>query len=373
MEKSYLYIGHIIYGRNNIYEESLLNWLKKKDADVEILSVNKAKIKDADERNTGIKVLHAFRKPIIDEIARFLEILFLGIKWCMKSKNKEKAIIMLSAPVEVNYAVKILSRIFSVKSVNLIIDTAMGNILGKTFWERYICRCYRKAESLCKYMSASMALNKNVFDYLDLEDKPCLHTRIGHNLKEPSYEYKNSRKDTKIIVYTGTLIYYDGTRELLEAMSMLNSNEYVLHIYGSGPEEALAREYQDKYPNIKYMGRLPNREMKAVMENADLLVNPRIDNKYTDIFGFPSKMIEYLMSGTPVLTTEFAAMPEEYKDFVYVVDEQTGKGIAEAIKRVFEEEEMEREKKCRKAYEYIYCNNKYEDIVEEMLKFIGSI
>jgi len=221
-------------------------------------------------------------------------------------------------------------------------------------------------------MSASMALNKNVFEYLRLKDKPCLHTRIGHNLQEPSCEYRNSRINAKIIVYTGTLIYYDGTEELLKAMSLLNPEEYSLHIYGAGPDEKLVIDYQQRYSNIKYMGYLPNKEMKNVMKDADLLVNPRIDNKLTDVFGFPSKMIEYLLSGTPVLTTDFAAMPEEYKEFVYIIKEQTGEGIAESIKKVFEDEEKQREFKCRKAYEYIYNNNRYEDIVGEMIDFISE-
>ncbi len=372
INKHCLFIGHILYGRNNVYEESLLNNLSDKFASMQIVSVNKAKeIPDRDE-NKRIKILPAFRRPIVDEIVRFFAFLFFGIKWCKKFAKEDRILILLSAPVEINLAALWLQRMFCIKTVNLIIDTALGNIRSNSLWDRYNRACFRKSERLCRKLSASMALNKRVFSYLHLDTKPCLHTKIGHCQQKPSFSYLPACEKKKTIVYTGTLIYYDGTKELLQAMALLDPQRYELHIYGRGPDEQIVRQYQSQYPHIKLMGYLPNKEMKSVMANADLLINPRTDNKMTDIFGFPSKMIEYLLSGTPVLTTRFAAIPDAYLDFVHLIDAQSGEGIANAIEKVFALPDSKREQMCRSAYSYVFEHHSYDRITDEMMTFFDS-
>ena len=159
----------------------------------------------------------------------------------------------------------------------------------------------------------------------------------------------------------------------MQAVSRLNPDEYELHIYGRGPNEETVRQYEKEFSHIKYKGNIPNSEIKAVLSGADLLINPRIDNETTDIFGFPSKMIEYLLSGTPVLTTRFAAMPEEYTQFVHLIEQQDGEGIAKAIQRVFEKPEDVRRQMCKCAYDYTFRHNSYDDIVKDMVLFFDDI
>ena len=370
--KHCLFVGHILYGRNNIYEEQLLSSLSKRFDSLEIISVNKAlEIPDTEE-NKKIRRLKTVHRPVADEVIRFFDFLAYGIRWCRRKKNEDRVIILLSAPVEVNAGALWLKRIFGAKVVNLIIDTALGNILSNSLWDRYNRLCFQKSEKLCRKMTASMALNRRVFPYLQLEDKPCHITKIGHSLQEPDWKYRPAG-EKKILVYTGTLIYYDGTSQLLEAMTLLDPERYELHIYGRGPEESLVRQYQSQYSHIKLMGYLPNKEMKAVMASADLLINPRVDNKMTDIFGFPSKMVEYLLSGTPVLTTRFAAIPEEYLDFVHLIDCQTGSGIAQAIEGLFRLPEDVRKQMSKKAYDYTFMHHGYRCIADEMVAFIDTL
>lgn len=368
-----LFVGHILYGRNNVYEESLIASIGNRMDSLDVVSVNKALNIPADLRNRDIHILWTCRKPILDEIVRFFKFLHLSICWCLRYDRKSQVMVLLSAPVEINLVAALLRSLLGIKVVNLVIDTAQGNIRTNRIWDRYIKLCYRISESMCKRMSASMALNARVFPYLRLNDKPCLLTRIGHSVKQSTFAYRPSRTSRKVLAYTGTLIYYDGTRALLDAMTLLDPEEYELHIYGRGPDEALVKEYQCQYPHIQLKGYLPNSEINRVLSDADLLINPRIDNEMTDIFGFPSKMIEYLLSGTPVLTTRFAAMPDDYLDFVYLIDRQDGQGIAHAIKRVFEEPEAERKERCQKAYAYVFSHNDYETISDEMVSFFDSI
>ena len=75
--------------------------------------------------------------------------------------------------------------------------------------------------------------------------------------------------------------------------------------------------------------------------DATLLVNPRpTDEEYVK-YSFPSKTMEYMASGTPVLTTRLPGMPAEYYPYVDFIDEETPEGIARALKRVLSRSEGE--------------------------------
>ena len=69
-------------------------------------------------------------------------------------------------------------------------------------------------------------------------------------------------------------------------------------------------------------------------QKATLLINPRpTDEEYVK-YSFPSKTMEYMASGTPVLTTDLPGMPREYLPYVNLIREETPQGIAKALKEV---------------------------------------
>ena len=45
--------------------------------------------------------------------------------------------------------------------------------------------------------------------------------------------------------------------------------------------------------------------------------------------------MEYMASGTPVLTTVLPGMPEEYHPYVYLIREETAEGVADMLRHVF--------------------------------------
>lgn len=366
-----LYFGHIKKDFSNVYEKNLIEALCADGNNVNIISANKARCDNV--VNEKVRTLICMRKPIIDGFLRFFHALIIGIVWYIRNKRRKKCILMVSASLEITLASIILGKMLRVKTIHIIFDTAFAGVKTRRMIDKYILTCFRIDESLYKYASGFIALNKNVFNYLSLSNKPCLLSRIGHNLKEKKNikDYKRlNNNDIKTIVYTGSLIDYDGTAELLEAMTLLSPNKYQLYLYGYGPMKKLAEEYSQKYDNIIFKGFVDNSKMMSIMSKADLLINPRKKNKYTDIFGFPSKIIEYLLSGTPVLTTRFAAMPKEYESFVYIIEDESPYGIAKSIENVFQCKKEEISDKVAKAYNYIYEHNKYSQIVTEIIDFI---
>lgn len=133
--------------------------------------------------------------------------------------------------------------------------------------------------------------------------RPCL---IMDGIYQPLPEPKHTNRHTDI-VYAGGLTTEQGVPDLLEAIG----DRWTVTLYGSGPCAVPSR------PNITQGGLLTaGEELSTAMAAARVLVIPRplADRTY----GFPSKLLEYLASGTPVVSTR--VVPDEYAPFVHFTD-----------------------------------------------------
>ena len=174
------------------------------------------------------------------------------------------------------------------------------------------------------------------------------------------------------VVYAGTLIYYNGTMEMLEAFANLPP-KYELHIYGYGPLARNVEEMAKKHENIVFHGRFSPEDNTDILSSYDLLLNPRIIDPSIENFTFPSKLVDYLLTGKSVLTSKFKTLPEAYYDFVYTIDELSAEGIAKAVESVFSEDSETRRKKSEMGLKYLKNHQTYDKIAKEIIDFIISL
>jgi glycosyltransferase involved in cell wall biosynthesis len=93
-------------------------------------------------------------------------------------------------------------------------------------------------------------------------------------------------------------------------------------------------EYCKMDERIKYFGVVPNDKVIEAQLKATLLVNPRPSNVEFVKYSFPSKNMEYMASGTPMVTTALPGMPDEYYNYVFIFSEETIEGFATTLKRI---------------------------------------
>jgi glycosyltransferase involved in cell wall biosynthesis len=135
----------------------------------------------------------------------------------------------------------------------------------------------------------------------------------------------------KTILYAGTLNEAFGILTLLEAFSQIGDADYRLWICGSGDAEQKVRQAAQKDPRIIYKGFLSKNEVAKLQTQCDVLINPRPDNGEYTKYSFPSKTMEYLLSGSKVLMYRLPGIPEEYYQFVRTIQGVSSAAIAEAI------------------------------------------
>ena len=137
------------------------------------------------------------------------------------------------------------------------------------------------------------------------------------------FDYADSapkeKPNVKNIVYTGSISPKYGIATLVDSFSALKDENLRLVLAGSGETECV--ENAQKTDNrIEFLGTVPNAAARELQRNAYLLVNPRnSDDEFTK-YSFPSKTMEYMSSGTPVVTMPLKGIPEEYYEHLIIVE-----------------------------------------------------
>lgn len=175
----------------------------------------------------------------------------------------------------------------------------------------------------------------------------------------------------KAVMYAGALNEKYGIRSLAEAFLSLDLPDWELWIYGQGDLSDYFAALAKKELRIRYFGRVDRAKVLKAEAEASLLVNPRpVGESYTR-YSFPSKTIEYMLSGTPLLMTQLEGVPPEYFHYVY----SAGDGSAEALKRALsgalEESEAQRRQKGSEARAFILSRSAASQQAKRILDFMA--
>ena len=172
-------------------------------------------------------------------------------------------------------------------------------------------------------------------DYLNKKGKPYVilegHSDITMEEKIPSMEKKTV---PRVVFYAGGVSRRYGLANLVEGFRMASPENARLEIYGPGDYVKELEEIAREDGRIFYGGMLLNSQIVEKEQQAILLVNPRPTNEEYVKYSFPSKTMEYMASGTPVLTTVLPGMPKEYHPHVYLLEDETAEGIAKMLTAV---------------------------------------
>lgn len=181
-------------------------------------------------------------------------------------------------------------------------------------------------------------------------------------------------KRRKVILYSGSLWKNDaGIEYLVQGFINAKLSEYELHLYGTGELVPWIEEISKEYPNVKYMGCVTNSEMVKIQSDAMLLVNPRPSKEEFCKYSFPSKTIEYMASGTPVLMTRLPGVPSEYFDYVYTIEDETSEGMCKTLEIVLSKEEKDLKEFGASAREFVKEKKSQKWQSERVYKFIQEI
>lgn len=150
----------------------------------------------------------------------------------------------------------------------------------------------------------------------------------------PSLEDDNSKRKPFTIVYAGGLNAIYGVDRLIEAVLGIEETPVLLKLFGRGDQENNVVELAKKDRRFFYGGFVGNDVLLPELSGADILINPRPSGEDFSRMSFPSKLIEYLAIGRPVLTTRIVSIPDSFKEHFYFIEDESALGIRAALLRV---------------------------------------
>lgn len=141
-----------------------------------------------------------------------------------------------------------------------------------------------------------------------------------------------------------------GIRVLLEAWRLLGANGPELLICGSGPLDEWSREFaaDNKMTNVRFLGRLPNDQVRRLMATSRALILP---TQWYE--GFPLSIAESYSMGTPVLVSNLGNGGSLIKQGVTGLkfDPKSPQSIAKAVKKMEAEKNVNWEENTRRVYD----------------------
>lgn len=162
--------------------------------------------------------------------------------------------------------------------------------------------------------------------------------------------------EKKICLFSGTLHKNIGIEVMIKGFLSASVANSELWIYGDGPFVELLKHICARQPSIRYGGIVQNKDIIKVQSQATLLINPRLSTLEYCEYSFPSKLMEYLVSGTAVLTTRFPGIPPEYLKYMYFIDDESERGFSDAIRNVLSKPNKELYAFGDKAKQYVAKN-----------------
>lgn len=292
--------------------------------------------------------------PLVKHIGIVLFTFFFVCKWGIKNK-KDKAICCDVLSVSASMGALLASKMIGIKSIGVVTDLPFFLLTNKkiTLKRKLISKInasYLSSFSHYVLLTEQMneAINKHHSPYIVMEG---LCYKDSNEISIGTYE----KKDPPTILYAGGINERNGIETFVKAFLKSQINACLV-LYGDGEYVEELKVLSKENDCIDYRGVASNKEVVEESIRATLIVNPRFSNQEHTKYSFPSKNIESMSTGTPLLTTKLPGIPSDYYSYNYFFDEETIDGYAAKLRELFSKDPLELHNFGLKAKEYVLCN-----------------
>lgn len=291
--------------------------------------------KEIDSNCKEIIYLPTITIPVLSQLFRFLYNLFFFL--CYFIKNRRPNIIVCDVMrFYASFPALLIAKLMRIRCVGYAADIPQMYHHQKKEQQSFIKVLLKKIYSFTSvYYDGYIILSEYMNEHINPKGHPYivvegLVPKIGD--EQALLLEKSSSNEELILMYSGGLYEKYGVKMLLDAVAGMEDVCVKLWLFGKGELVDYIEELDA--PNIVYYGYKAHYEVVAKQRQADFLINPRFTNEEYTKYSFPSKTMEYLASGTPVISTRIKGIPNEYFKYIIPIEEESIKGIQDLLKEV---------------------------------------
>lgn len=175
-----------------------------------------------------------------------------------------------------------------------------------------------------------------------------------------------------VLMYAGGLAADNNIAFLLECCRDIPSVDEVW-ICGDGPEREKILALAENDSRIKYFGRMENAEVLKLESQAKILVNFRSPDAELTKYSFPSKILEYIASGSLVLSTPLLGIPQEYFQYIEKADISDKNTVIATVERLLAMSDEEYISKVSATQEFIASEKNYKKQCERITELLKNL
>ena len=294
-------------------------------------------------------------------------------EWC-KTRYKDSDVIvfvysMRSAPMAT--ACRIKEKIPQAKIYLIITDLPQFMDLGQSRVKAVLKKIdWQSIKKMQKKFDGFILYAEKMAEYLEIPSNKWILMEGSYDTAEQITAVKEKKK---AVMYSGKLDEQYGIKMLVAAFMSIQDVDIELWITGGGNTEGYIKACAKKDNRIKFYGFLPSRQdVLQKQAEASLLVNMRLPSEPASGYCFPSKLFEYMATGTPVLSFDIAGIPREYLQHLYVVKQETVDALAKAIDETLSLDEASLQEQGNGAREFVINEKNTKTQCSKMWKFVTN-
>lgn len=321
---------------------------------------------------TKIKCPALVNLPFIKQISIFIKTYCYLKRWFKKNKNDKKSVISYSDyPPYANACRLACKREKNAECILLMTDLPTFSLMPHKPGINTMLNCgmdkerEKNFDKFCKYI----LLTEHMAEKMRVQQKPYI---VLEGFSDPaSYMFEQKKSEKKVLMYSGALSDVHNISSLIDAF-LITELDCELWIFGSGNKEAKVKEAAQKDSRITFFGKVSREELLKRQKEATLLISVKSALDEHTKYAFPSKILEYMTSGTAVLSTRVGGIPEEYFNYIIPIEDESIEGISESIKRCFELSSDELNKIGQKSKEFAATEKNCKNQAKKIIDFISK-
>lgn len=290
----------------------------------------------------GLRVGSTFavNLPIIRELMHYVTALVSGVRWARRSRGEPRVMLLMTNFPPVAFALRLVSRLTGSPRVVTLTDLAdfsysPERVASAPWWKRRWLNSYAaRVRSLERSYDGYVLLTAQMSELVNTRRRPHVVVEGVLNTSDIETGPREDEGTSRILAHAGTLDQLYGIPRILDAFASLNDPNAELWLFGTGDMDREIESRLREDPRIKFFGFQPRPKVFKALREATLLLNLRDPADAYTKFSFPSKLLEYMASGTPVLTTPLPGIPADYEEHLYFVDATTPEAIAAEVERL---------------------------------------
>lgn len=312
--------------------------------------------------------------PFVKQIMREKSV-YKALNDILKSTTEKVSVIVYSLYNPYLKSLAKLKRKYDNLSYTLIVTDLPGNLglESSNLIRRFLNRLLGKNSlNISTCADAYVLLTEQMKEPLMVGDKPYTIIEGIYGAEgELREEYKKG--DKPVILYTGALERALGLDVLIDAFEKLPKGSAKLCLAGYGGYLEEIKERAKNNEDIEYLGYLSKEEIITIQNSAAILVNPRSQDEEFVKYSFPSKTMEYLATGVPVVMNRLPGIPKEYEKHIFYTENSTTEALAKAISNVLNTDDEILLNHGREAADFVIKNKNSESQAQKVIELIEKL